>query len=75
MNNNLYPNRHPQTELFLVDIFQSFKDDIASMEHPIFSLSKKPDFRIPEYSHNNKSIKIREKNVRFLHILDICGLK
>ena len=49
MNNNLYPNRHPQTELFLVDIFQSFKDDIASMEHPIFSLSKKPDFRIPEY--------------------------
>lgn len=58
MNNNLYPNRHPQTELFLVDIFQSFKDDIASMEHPIFSLSKKPDFRIPEYSHNNKSIKI-----------------
>jgi plasmid replication initiation protein len=58
-NKNLYPDRHPQSEIFLVDIFESFRDDIASMEHPIFSLSKKPDFRIPEYSHNGKTIKIK----------------
>jgi len=40
----LTPDRHPQTELFLCDISDAIiKDDMASMEHPIFSLSKKPD--------------------------------
>ncbi len=57
-NKNLYPDRHSHLDIFLVDVFEGFKDDIASMEHPIFSLSKKPDYRIPEYSHNGKTIKI-----------------
>ncbi len=70
MNKDLYPDRHPQTELFLVDIFQSFKNDMASMEHPIFSLSKKPDFRVPEYSHNGKNIKISPSSKGLPTILD-----
>lgn len=59
MSEQLFPKRHQQTELFIVDIFDSFKDDIASMEHPIFSLSKKPDFRVLEYLYNGNSVKIK----------------
>jgi len=46
----LTPDRHPQTELFLCDISDAIlKEDMASMEHPIFSLSKKPDTSVKSY--------------------------
>ena len=46
----LTPDRHPQTELFLCDISDAIiKDDMAMMEHPIFSLSKKPDTTVRRY--------------------------
>jgi plasmid replication initiation protein len=58
---NLVPERHPTKDFFIADIFDSlpFKDDIASMEHPIFSLSKKRDFRNLEYTNGNISITIK----------------
>ena len=34
------------------------KDDMASMEHPIFSLATKPDQRVLAYEHNGLSIEI-----------------
>ncbi len=34
------------------------KDDMASMEHPIFSLSTKPDTSIRQYEHNGVSVTI-----------------
>ena len=35
----LLPDRHPTGDFFVCDIFgASPKDDLASMEHPIFSL-------------------------------------
>ena len=38
----LLPVRHSQKELFLADIADAvLKDDMASMEHPIFSLNLK----------------------------------
>ena len=61
MTNALLPIRHPNKDFFTCDIFDSmpgFRDDRASMEHPIFSLSTKPDKRILEYEHNGNIVKI-----------------
>lgn len=55
----LLPDRHPISDFFVCDIMDAApKDDMASMEHPIFSLSTKPDTRIREYQHNGNSVKI-----------------
>ena len=57
----LLPVRHPNKDFFVCDIFDSlpgFRDDRASMEHPIFSLSTKPDMRELEYEHNGNTLKI-----------------
>ena len=44
---SLLPDRHPQIDFFLCDIFDAIpKDDIATMEHPVFSLSTRPDRRV-----------------------------
>ena len=44
------PDRHPNRDFFIVDISDAApKDDMASMEHPVFSLSVKPDMRSLEY--------------------------
>ncbi len=34
------------------------KDDVASMEHPIFSLATKPDVGIRQYEHNGRQITV-----------------
>ena len=40
----LLPDRHPQKDFFILDISDVVpKDDMASMEHPLFSLATKPD--------------------------------
>lgn len=55
----LLPVRHPQKDLFVLDIADVVpKDDTASMEHPIFSLATKPDMRHLEYENGNKKLKI-----------------
>jgi hypothetical protein len=55
----LAPIRHPQQNLFLAQMFDAaLKDDQASMEHPMFSLSKTPDLNIRVYEHNGNSITI-----------------
>lgn len=59
MSDSLLPDRHKQGDFFICDVFDSFKDDIASMEHPVFSLSKKPDHRMLEYSRNGNTIKVK----------------
>ena len=50
----------PEHDFFLADIFDStpIKDDMASMGHPIFSLSKKKDTRSIEYKRDDVSIRI-----------------
>jgi plasmid replication initiation protein len=48
-----------QGDFFLCDFFDAIpKDDIASMEHPLFSLSTRPDRRILSYSHNDTQITV-----------------
>lgn len=56
---SLLPVRHPQQDLFICDIADCvLKNDIASMEHPVFSLSKKPDLSVREYVNGDKSLTV-----------------
>jgi len=55
----LAPDRGRQGDFFLCDIFDAIpKDDIASMEHPLFSLATRPDRRILSYAHNGVEITV-----------------
>ena len=56
----LLPDRHRTTDLFVCDIFDAApKGDMASMEHPIFSLSTKPDHRVRRYEHGKNFVEIK----------------
>ena len=59
MSDALLPDRHKQRSFFTCDVFDSYKDDTASMEHPVFSLSTTPDFRVLVYENNGNSIEIK----------------
>lgn len=49
-----------QGDLFLCDILTwPVKDDLASMEIPLFSISKNKDLELRIYNHGNKSISVR----------------
>lgn len=55
----LLPERHPNHDLFICDVLDAIpKDDMASMEHPIFSLATRPDTRIQRYGHGNVVVEI-----------------
>lgn len=56
--NKLLPDRNKQTNFFICDITDTFKDDMASMEHPIFSLNKAIDLRVLRYERNNVVIEV-----------------
>lgn len=46
-------------EYFVCDVFDaSPKNDLGTMEHPIFSLSTRPDRRILSYAHNGTTIEV-----------------
>jgi len=71
---SLLPDRHRQGDFFLCDIFDAIpKDDIASMEHPLFSLSTRPDQRILNYAHNGVEITVTPsvKGLATIHDKDI----
>lgn len=56
----LLPDRHPTGDLFVCDVFSAaFKGDAASMEHPLFSLSTKPDHRVRRYEHGDCFIEVK----------------
>jgi len=56
----LLPDRQEQGDFFLCDIFDATpKGDMASMEHPVFSLSTKADKRLRRYEHNGNYIEIK----------------
>ena len=55
----LLPDRHPTADFFVCDILDALpKDDMATMEHPMFSLSTRPDRRILSYTHNGSEITV-----------------
>jgi hypothetical protein len=55
----LLPDRHPIQDFFICDVTDAIpKDDMGSMEHPIFSLATKPDVHVREYEHKGVKISI-----------------
>lgn len=70
----LLPVRHPNQDLFICDVLDAIpKDDMASMEHPVFSLSTKPDNRMRRYEHNGNVIEIipSGKGLATIHDKDV----
>ena len=56
----LKPLRYPQGDLFVCELTDVIlKDDMASMEHPFYSISKKPDRSPKRYEHGGNWIEIR----------------
>jgi plasmid replication initiation protein len=67
----LLRRKHAQTDLFICDILDATpKDDLGSMEHPFFSLSKNPDKRIRKYEHNEEYIEITPSVLGMANIFD-----
>ena len=55
----LLPIRHPEQDMFICDFGDVIpKSDIASMEHPLFTLSTRPDTAIRHYEHNGNTVEI-----------------
>lgn len=55
----LLPDRHPQHDLFICDVADAvLKDVMAHMEHPFYSLSKKPETNVRRYEHNGRWLEI-----------------
>jgi plasmid replication initiation protein len=57
-NNKLLPERH-QHDLFVCDVGEAvLKDDMASMEHPFFSLSTKPETSVRRYENGDRWLEV-----------------
>lgn len=70
----LLPDRRPDPAFFVCDIFDAApKGDMASMEHPIFSLSTKPDRGIRRYEHGANFVEITPsgKGLATVHDRDV----
>jgi len=68
---SLLPERHPNLDFFVLDIADAVpKDDLASMEHPLFSLATKPDMRHLEYRNGDNILKIRPSPLGLPTIFD-----
>jgi plasmid replication initiation protein len=59
MSQLFLPDRHPVRDFFVLDILDVVpRSDMASMEHPIFSLSTKPETRELVYEHDGNRLEI-----------------
>jgi len=58
-DDHLLPARHTKGDLFICDVADAvLKDIIPQMEHPFYSLSKKPETKIRRYEHNGNWLEI-----------------
>ena len=56
---HLLPARHTKGDLFICDVADAvLKDIMPQMEHPFYSLSKKPETKIRRYEHNGNWLEI-----------------
>ena len=70
----LLPVRHPNQDLFVCDVLDAIpKDDMASMEHPVFFFFLKPDNRMRTYQRGEAVIEIipSGKGLATIHDKDI----
>ncbi len=57
--NQLIPDKYPQGDLFICDVGDAvLKDIIPQMEHPFYSLSKKPEMNVRRYEHNGNWLEV-----------------
>lgn len=55
----LLPDRHPQHDLFICDVADAIlKDVMQHMEHPFYSLSKKPETTVKRYRNGDRWLEI-----------------
>lgn len=56
----LLPVRHPTPDFFVCDIFDAApRADLASMEHPVFSLTTRPDRHTRRYEHGRTYVEVK----------------
>lgn len=56
---HLLPDRYPQQDLFICDVADAvLKDVMQHMEHPFYSLSKKPETNVRRYEHNGNWLEV-----------------
>ena len=70
----LLPERHAAEDFFVCDVLDAVsKADMASMEHPIFSLSTKPDTRVRRYEQGNCFVEVTPsaKGLATVHDRDV----
>ena len=70
----LLPDRMQQADFFVCDIFDAApKGDMASMEHPVFSISTKPDLNERHYENGRAFVKVTPsiKGLATVHDRDI----
>ena len=59
MSGAYLPEGHPTADFFVCDIFDALpKGDLASMEHPLFSLSTRPDRKVHTYVHGKTEVTV-----------------
>ncbi|SFJ90359.1 replication initiator protein A [Jannaschia pohangensis] len=55
----LLPDRHPQHDLFICDVADAvLKDVMQHMEHPFYSLSKKPETSVKRYRNGDHWLEV-----------------
>jgi plasmid replication initiation protein len=70
----LLPEHHPVRDLFVCDVLDVVpRSDMASMEHPVFSLSTKPDMRTLRYENDGRFVEIQPsvKGLATVHDKDL----
>ena len=71
MSSPLLPERHPVRDFFVLDVLDvTPRSDIASMAHPIFSLSTKPETRILRYQQDDTIVEIHPSTKGLATIYD-----
>lgn len=67
----LLPDRFVQPDLFICDIFDAIpKSDMVGMEHPVFSISKKPDFNSRSYKNGPNFIEVTPSSKGLATVFD-----
>jgi hypothetical protein len=68
---SLLPERHPVRDFFVLDVLDvAPRSDMASMSHPIFSLSTKPETRILRYENDSAFVEIHPSSKGLATIFD-----
>lgn len=69
--NPLLPDRQSQQDFFVCDIFDAApKGDMASMAHPVFTISLKPDMKRRRYENGSDFVEVRPSDVGLATVHD-----